>query len=203
LGTAECFTPSHTTALYNKTQDMRKPFHTFLSAHTNLKNNVFYSGTLNALIKDMLLQNVKDLFEKKTDEDFSANKKIYSISAECLDTLSDISKHEKNRAPVLFNLLKSVESWQLNLGVPVRKEEAPELKKVLEDLKRQPTEETRKKFFQRLSEIPRQDERITQLMPLMTVAIRSNRKFSFYFDTFSDTDLFLTLKFEVEGARHD
>lgn len=178
---------------------MPKQFHTFLSDHNNLHNNVFYSGTLNPLIKDMLMQNVKNLFTLK-NENPEASKRVCSISSECLDTLSNISRQEKKGHPVLFNLLRSVGSCQLNLGVTISKSEAPGLKKALDELKRQPTQETKRKFFEQLRSIKSDDDRLASFLPLMSLALGNKRNFTFYFDSFSEADLFLTIKFEVEES---
>jgi hypothetical protein len=148
----------------------------------------------------MLLQNVRDLFREKNDN-VPASKKIYSITAECLDTLSDISKKEKKSAnhPIVFNLLKDVESCKLNVGIVVAKDGSPELKKILDQLRDQSTEETRKKFFEKITQekkVP--GNNIGEVLSLMMVAIKSKRKFNYQFDSFSEDLLFLTLKFEVE-----
>ncbi|MBC7864089.1 MAG: hypothetical protein IAF38_14025, partial [Bacteroidia bacterium] len=152
---------------------MRRPFHTFLSNAGNFNNNVFYSGALNAMIKNMLLQNVKDLFKEK-DELLSVSKKVYSVSAECLDTLSDISKREKKNGnnPVLFNLLKDIDCCHLNLGLAITKQESPELKKILEDLKAQTAKETKKKFFEKILNDKKTDIHSEEVLSLMMVAMK-------------------------------
>ena len=179
---------------------MRKPFHTFLSAGSNINNNVFYSGALNPQIKNILLKNVKNLFESKK-EDLNVTKKVYSISAECLDKLSDISKLERKNGnnPVLFNLLKDIDCYHLNLGVVVHKSDCTQLKKILEELKSQSPEETKKKIFSGLNLAENSEHLIEPVLSLMTIAVKSNRNFTHIFETYNADELFLTLKFNIEN----
>jgi hypothetical protein len=179
---------------------MRKPFHTFISEDRDFQNNIFYSGALNSSIKSMILQNVRNLFEENRP-DSGATKKVYLMSEELLKTLSDISRKEKSRKnkPVLFNLQKNDNGFILNFGIVVSRSESAIVKLLLEKLLTQPSDETRKKFFDKIREDHKSDESMIPILSLLNSTIKNNRSFGYALDEFSENELFLIMNFEVES----